>query len=173
MRMKVLAKCSFVIMSLMLLMACGDNDEVENPPENATENNQQSDQENNDQGDQLQTENTANDSNDTANNGYGFTAFDLEADFEELDDALDVDYENDQNEEIEAAYHYKSEGFDLRGDEAMEELDSIFTSFQFDENTPDEEVLNEVSEAFNIPENAPHVELEIDFSNGTEKEYRK
>lgn len=172
---RVLSIGSIVIVFLSL-MACGNNDEVENPPENAMNDNQenqqaadQGTQTDNSQEGQPQTENEAN----NTNNGYGFVAFDLEADYEELDDALDVDYENDKDEEMEASYHFRSEGFDLKGDEAMEELDSIFSSFPFDENTSDEEVLSEVSEAFNIPEDAPNIELEIEFNNGTEKEYRK
>jgi len=45
------------------------------------------------------------------------------------------------------------------------------SSLTFDENTPDDEVLNEVLEAFEIPEEAKNIELDIEFQNGTEKEY--
>lgn len=145
----------------IVLVACGDNDEVENPPENAAEGNQQQTEENN----------TANESTD--NTGYKFTHFDLDADYQDNNDALDVDYENETNDQMEASYLDQSQDIDLNGDAAMEELDSMFSSFNFDENTPDEEVLNAVSEAFSIPEDAQNIELEIQFSGGAEKEYRR
>ncbi|MEW9108532.1 MAG: YusW family protein [Cytobacillus gottheilii] len=145
----------------IVLAACGDNDEVENPPQNAAEDEQQQTEENN----------ATNDNNDTT--GYNFTHFDLDADYQDMNDAVEVDYENETNNQMEASYRDQSQDIDLNGAEAMEELDSIFSSFNFDENTPDEEVLTTVSEAFSIPEDAQNIELEIQFSGGTEKEYRR
>ncbi|HWJ77987.1 MAG TPA: YusW family protein [Niallia sp.] len=148
----------------ILLTACGDNDEVKNPPENTTEEKQQT------------TENdstTTKDTDTSTNTGYGFTKFDLDADYEGTNDALDVDYENEKNDNMEASYQDKSQDINLNGDEAIDKLDSIFSSLNFDENTPDDEVLNTITEAFNIPKDAKNVELEIQYSNGTEKEYRK
>ncbi|WP_080843651.1 YusW family protein [Cytobacillus gottheilii] len=150
----------FLMLSL-LLAACGDNDEVENPPQNTAEDEQQQTEENN----------ATNDNNDTT--GYNFTHFDLDADYQDHNDALEVDYENETNDQMEASYQDHSQDIDLNGDAAIEELDSIFSSFNFDENTPDEEVLTTISEAFSIPEDAQNIELEIQFSGGTEKEYRK
>ncbi|KAB2330301.1 YusW family protein [Bacillus mesophilum] len=146
----------------IVLVACGDNDEVENPPQNAAEDEQQQTEENN----------ATNDNNDTTT-GYNFTHFDLDADYQDMNDAVEVDYENETNDQMEASYRDQSQDIDLNGDAAMEELDSIFSSFNFDENTPDEEVLTTVSEAFSIPEDAQNIELEIQFSGGTEKEYRR
>ncbi|SES24921.1 YusW-like protein [Gracilibacillus ureilyticus] len=153
------------IIFFLLLVACGDNDEVENPPQNNPDDNQQQAEENNN--------NTTNDTEANTDTGYPFTTFDLEADFQDTNDTLDVDYENEQDDQMEASYQDKSQDIDLNGDAAMEELDSIFSSFDFDENTSDEEILNTVTQAFNIPEEAQNVELDIQFSNGTEKEYRK
>ncbi|MFD1851655.1 YusW family protein [Oceanobacillus bengalensis] len=155
---------SFMILSI-LLVACGDNDEVENPPQTATNEDQQQADENN--------TNSTNDTDTNTNTGYGFTKFDLDADYEDTNDALDVDYENEKNDKMEASYLDKSQDIDLNGDAAMEELDSIFSSFTFDEGTPEEEILNTITEAFNIPEDAQNIELEIQFTSGTEKEYRK
>nr|WP_245301675.1 YusW family protein [Virgibacillus natechei] len=148
----------------ILLVACGDNDEVENPPQNADEEQQQANENNTD---------STNDTDANTNTEYDFTKFDLEADYEDTDDTLDVDYENEQDEQMEASYRDKSQDIDLNGDAAMEELDSIFSSFNFDESTPEEEILNTITEAFNIPKEAQDIELEIQFSSGTEKEYRK
>ncbi|WP_404456624.1 YusW family protein [Oceanobacillus kapialis] len=165
MKKRILWIGSFMILPL-LLVACGDNDEVENPPQNDTGEEQQH------QADENSTNVTDNTDTNT-NTEYGFTKFDLEADYEDTNDALDVDYENEEKDKMEASYRNKSQDIDLNGDQAMEELDSIFSSFNFDESTPEEEVLNAITEAFNIPEEAQNLELEIEFSDGTEKEYRK
>lgn len=139
-----------VSMTVLLLAACGDNEEVNNPPENAP------------------TEGTGQ----TVNAAYSFTSFELDADYANTNDALDVSYDNEKND-IEASYEDKENKKNLTGDGAMKELESKFSSFSFDENTPDDEVLTVVTEAFNIPEDAKRVEVEIQYADGTEKEYKK
>lgn len=164
MKKRILWIASFMILSI-LLVACADNDEVENPPQNTTGEDQQ-------QADANNT-NTTNDTDANTNTRYGFTKFDLDADYKDTNDALDVDYENEKHDKLEASYRDKSQNIDLNGDAAMEELDKIFSSFHFDENTPEEEILNTIAKAFNIPEDAQNLELEIQFRNGTKKEYRR
>ncbi|WP_194287387.1 YusW family protein [Gracilibacillus oryzae] len=163
MRKRLLWLGSLIILSV-LLVACGDNDEVENPPQNATNDEQQQTNDNNTSPNE--------DTNANTDTGYGFTKFDLDADYTDTNDALEVDYDNEQDDNMEASYRDQSQDIDLAGDAAIEELDSIFTSFEFDENTSDEEVLNAVTEAFSIPSDAQNIELEIEFDSGTEKEYR-
>lgn len=169
---------SFMLLSL-LLVACGDKDEVENPPENANDGQeQQTDNNNTDVDDNAATDDgtdtdTPNNTSANTDTSYGFKKFELDADYPDANDALDVDFENETNENMEASYRDQSQGIDLNGDEAIKELDPIFSGFDFDENTPDDEVLDAVIKAFNIPEEATDIELEIDFSNGTEKEYRR
>ncbi|RLL42656.1 hypothetical protein D8M04_13950 [Oceanobacillus piezotolerans] len=164
MKKEILWIGSMMILSLVLV-ACGDNDEVENPPQNkSSENQQQADGDNT---------NTNTNTDTTTNSDYGFKKFELDADYQDNNDALDVDFENEQNDKMEASYRDKSQDIDLNDDAAMEELDKIFSSFNFDENTSDEEVLDSVAEAFNIPEDAQNMELEIEFSNGTEKAYQR
>lgn len=116
--------------------------------------------------------NSETDNSTDLNSKYNFTSFSLEADFENDEDVVDVDFET-ESDETEASYVNKQQGINLSGNEAMDELDSIFNAFRFDEKTDDEEVLNEVLEAFNIPENATNVKLEIDYVSGTEKEYNQ
>ncbi|SHF98422.1 YusW-like protein [Ornithinibacillus halophilus] len=162
----------------LFLVACGDSDEVENPPENATNEGQQETENNTNstgdtEGNDGNTNNTEITEDSTTNSGYGFTNFELDADYDSIDDALDVDYENEKNDELEASYQDKAQDIDLKGDAAMEELDRIFSTFTFDENTSDDEVLNTVIEAFNLPVDAQEIELEIQFNSGTEKEYRR
>lgn len=170
-----------------LIAACGTTEEDTNPPadNNAgeTENNATNDQDNasNDQNNGNTDSGSATDNNATNNSDnvttdtesdYAFTSFDLEADFEGTEDIVEVEYEQDTNE-TEASYRNETQGIQLRGDEAMQELDSIFSTFDFDENTPKEEVLSTVLEAFNIPTDAQNVELDIEYAGGTEVEYQQ
>ncbi|WP_162800285.1 YusW family protein [Oceanobacillus zhaokaii] len=143
-----------------LLIACGDNDEVQNPVNNnqqGTENNTN----NNGENDNV---------NETAESAYSFNSFNLEADIENTEDAIEVDYNKEMNE-TEASYEDRLQGIQLAGDEAMQELDSIFSGFDFDKDTANEDVLSSVLSAFNVPDDAINVELEIEFTDGTEKTY--
>src|SRR5699024_10583968 len=103
---------------------------------------------------------------------YNFVEFNLDADIDNENDALEIDFEVDQNE-TEAKYIERSRDIEFRGDEAIEELDSIFMSFRFDADSTDDEILDEVFEAFNIPDTATDVDLDIEFSNGNEREIER
>lgn len=184
MKKKLLVIVSLTVLALVLA-SCGDSDDVSNPPanndtngteNNATEDNTTKDNTSTNTEDGTDNSSQMGNNNDDATNNtdaaYLFTSFDLEADFESTEDAVEVDYDQ-ENDGTEANYNDQIQGIQLAGDEAMQELDSIFSEFGFDENTPNEEVLTEVFEAFNIPEDATNVELDIDFNNGTEKEYKQ
>ncbi|WP_165768005.1 YusW family protein [Virgibacillus indicus] len=163
-----------LLFAALILGACGNDDEVENPPQNETDDTQQQDT-NNDDSNSDSNSDANNDNDNTDSNAaldYSFTGFDLEADFNETNDTLDVDYDH-ENDETEASYENKSQNINLQGDAAMEELDKLFSAFDFDENTANEDVLKAVSEAFGIPDDATNVELDIEFSSGTEKEYKR
>ena len=49
----------------------------------------------------------------------------------------------------------------------------MFQSFKFNKDTAEEEVIKEVLNAFNLPDNYQKFDLEIRFADGTEKEYHK
>ncbi|GEM_PF-2515294 len=171
---KVLLPTILLIVTLMTA-ACGDDDTVtDSTPNNQAETEQDT---NTDALDETTDNTDTNTDNNPSNKddmkiNYNFNNFSLEADVENEDDAIDVEYEV-ETDETEASYFDKQQGINLVGNEAMDELDSIFNTFSFDENTADEEVLNEVIEAFNIPEDATNIELEIDYKSGVEKEYRR
>jgi len=149
---------SMLILTL-LFSACAQDDQVENPP-------------NSDEGDQTnsQTENESpSNQNDDETSPYIFVEFDLDADFDGIDDTVEAEFEFDKND-IEASYENKVEDTHLLGDEALDYLDPIFSSFTFDENTSEREVLDIVIEAFNLPNDAV-IDLEIEFKNGEERQY--
>jgi YusW-like protein len=135
-------------LSALLLTACND-DKVENQPENAPAENENKET-----------------SNETA---FNFTNFELEVEYKGKK-TIDVDYENEKNG-MEAAYQNDLADEKLTSDEAMEKLTPIFEGLSFDQNTEDQEVINQVKDAFSIDDNYQKFELEVKFPDGSEKEY--
>ncbi|MFC4388436.1 YusW family protein [Gracilibacillus marinus] len=102
-----------------------------------------------------------------------FSSFDFDADVDGNNDAIDVEYEKEVNDKVEAKYLDEPNDINLTGDDALEQLSTIFNGLNFDENSSDDEVISAVLEAFQVPDNAENIELEITYTSGTEKEYRK
>lgn len=53
----------------------------------------------------------------------------------------------------------------------MEKLTPFFEGLSFDQNTENQEVINQVKDAFSVDDNYQTFELEVKFPDGTEKEY--
>ena len=154
--------------SLIMLSACGGND-PDTDSVTDTNNNQTTTQENN----------TVNDPNTNTNDGtitqnettstFPFSSFDLDVDYANFK-SFEVEYENDVDE-TEAKIKDELNNRTLRGDEAFQEMQNRFQSFQFDQNSPEETVVQEVLKSFELDDNYEKFELEITFTDGTEKEY--
>lgn len=167
MRKKIIL--SLVISSLFLQVGCIAGDKVTNPPANSSLPEDEQGKLTKQPEDEDAMENSTNEQ--TTVTPYVFQEFDLEVDHEGKEDVIEVEYDNEPNK-VEATYIDRLQDLRLKGDEALKKLDPIFSDFDFDENTPDEEVLNTISDAFNIPDGATF-ELSIEFTNGVEKEYRR
>ncbi|MEH6941791.1 YusW family protein [Bacillus sp. JJ722] len=157
---------------LLVLGACGNNDDndkdtVNNPPENAPVEN----------GNDNDTVDNAGSSTDNKNNtatntdSIPFTSFDLDVDYDNYK-SFEVDYDN-ETDGMEAKIEDELNNRTLRGDEALAEMRSRFESYKFDKNTAPDEVINEVIKSFDLKEDYKQVDLEIKFADGTEKEYLK
>ncbi|WP_173916866.1 YusW family protein [Halobacillus sp. Marseille-Q1614] len=144
---------AFLLIPLFFLAACNNdsNEEVSNPPENAPSENEE----------QVagQTE-----------TGFNFTGFELDVEYPD-DKLVDVEYENEK-ESMEAKYFDETQDMDLKSDEALDKLSPIFEDFTFDQNTLDKDVIAEVKKAFSINDDYEKFELEIEFEDGTDKEYK-
>lgn len=148
-----------IVTVILLFSACAQDDQVENPPERSEEPSTNEQTENNEDTYTTSIEEPP----------YIFVDFDLDAEFDGIDDTFEVEYEYEVNE-IEASYKDRSQNMTLLGDEALQYLDPIFSSLTFDENTDETEVLDTIIEAFNLPNDAI-IDLEIEFKNGEEREY--
>ncbi|ELK47766.1 UNVERIFIED_CONTAM: YusW family protein [Halobacillus marinus] len=136
-----------------LLAGCNDNDEVSNPPEDAP-----------------QEEQAENGAAETDEQSFPFTSFDLEVHYPE-NNTFDVDYEKEKDG-MEASYQDDMDDQNLQSDEALAQMTPLFQELTFDKDTADDEVIKQVKEAFNLPDDYESFELDVDFPDGTEKEYR-
>lgn len=145
-------------MSLMLA-GCGNDEASTDKVEEGSTNSNTTD-------DKMQDKDTVTKNADT---DYGFNSLSIEADVEGDNDAIDISYDRD-NDGTEAEYRYKGE--QKQGDDAMAELDAKFKNLKIDADTSENEVISEVERVFAI-QDASRLEVEIEFSDGTEKEYKK
>ena len=81
-------------------------------------------------------------------NLFNFTSFDLDVDYQN-NQSYEIDYENDQDG-MEAEITDERNNKTLKGNDAFDQLRPKFENFTFDSSTPDEDVISEVSKAFNI-----------------------
>ena len=148
---------SFALGTSVLLVACGDNEEATNLPDNTpTELNVTN---------QTSTEATIADAR------FNFTHFDLDIKYAE-NVSYEVDYENEASR-AEATIDDEVNKSKVEGNEATNILIPIFESFTFDATTDSDAVIDEVLQKFNQPANYLEFELEIRFADGTKKEYHR
>ena len=129
------------LLSLALVLgACADKDVVENAP-----------------------------SNEEVQNEFGFRSFSLDVDTIDQKDAVEASFDLDVSE-TEAEYTDKLKDIKLSGDEAYTELEPIFKDLGLTKEMTREEVIENVSKAFDV-EDFAEFDLEIEFPDGTEQDY--
>lgn len=111
---------SVFLSSALLLGACGDKEEVNDPP-----------------------------TTEAAESEFGFTSFDLDIDTAEQRDAVEASFEVETNG-VEAEYVNSLDSQKLQGDEAYEFLKPIFTDLALTNDMNKEEVMEKVLTAFGI-----------------------
>lgn len=141
------------------LAACGDKDEATNVPDNAPV-------------EQSNTTNTSVENPTNATNSpFNFTHFELDASYVD-NKSYEVSYENESTG-AEAKIEDEVNNSIIEGNQAMDKLVPIFESLTFDATTPDDEVINEVLQKFELTDNYKELEIDVQFADGTKKEYRQ
>ncbi|MDZ5471598.1 YusW family protein [Bacillus sp. 31A1R] len=158
--MTYLIKLSITLFVLLIVQGCNnDRHDVSAPPENAP----------------VKTEeDITNEQTNPAQNEDGtmfnFSSFDLDIEYEQ-NKSYDASYEN-ETDEMEAEIKDQIKDVQLQGDEAFERLKPLFQKLTFDQTTEDEKVIEEVLNVFELDSSYKKFELEVEFSDGTEKEYK-
>lgn len=155
---------SLLLSSTLILAACGGGEEEVTEPV----------------GEQAQTDQPV--STDDASPGggigedniggeiFGFTEFELNVDYPDQEDAVNVRYAEDRDE-ITAEYVNQTTDANLSGDDAMNEIEPAFGQINIDQETPDEEVISQVTEAFGIEDNYSSLEINVRYPDGSDKQY--
>jgi YusW-like protein len=166
--MKTLKVLFYSMAILLVLQGCNnDEDNVTDPPNNAPVENEN----NNDNANDNQNQDVQDDQGGQDDPLFNFTSFDLDIDYQDNKE-IDVGYEN-ENDGMEAEYKDTVNDERLSGDEAFDKLRPIFEELTFDQNTENEAVISEVLTAFGLNNEFTKLELEVKFTDGTEKEYNQ
>ncbi|MFS0781646.1 YusW family protein [Bacillus sp. 1P06AnD] len=144
--------------SILALAACNNNGDGENKTPSTN----------------PPTENNAPDGTNAQNHSttaasLPFTSFDLDVDYDYFQ-SFEVEYDND-DEGLTAIVKDELNNRTIKGDEALGEMQNKFLAYKFDQNSPDEDVIKEVLASYDLKDNFKKFELDITFSDGTEKEY--
>ena len=131
----------------VLLVACGDKEEVNTADNNNNNNN-----------------------NNTINLTHKFAEFNLEVDYSP-NVKYDASFEKDVDG-IEASIEDQVNNINLHGNEAYDKLNPILEKLTFDASTPNEQVIEQVLSTFGLDSNYVEFELDVLYTDGTQKEYR-
>lgn len=100
---------------------------------------------------------------------YDFTSFDLDVEYG--NDSYEAEYVNEARG-MEAVIEDDLKQEMLESDEAYGKLETYFTQLTFDQTTDTEDVIAQVLNIFNLPDDYTNFDLEIVYSDGTTKEYQ-
>ncbi|PFL72661.1 YusW family protein [Bacillus anthracis] len=103
-----------------------------------------------------------------------FNEFSLDADYQDTKRDYEADYKNiAADKKMEAKIEDHKANVNLTGDEAITKLSPLLQELKFDKDTPDQEVIDQVLNVFKLDKDYQKFELEIVFSDGTKKEYKR
>lgn len=151
-------KLKFILaIPLMTIILYGCNkDEVKDVPANAP-------------ADQNATQQTGDTPTDQVT--FNFIEFSLDVDYSATE-SYEVEYE-DKKTGIEAKLQDDRKNEKLQGDEAYTKLEPLFKQLNFDSTTPNDEVIDQVINVFNIEDNYQSVEVDVEFVDSNEKEFKR
>ncbi|WP_144789375.1 YusW family protein [Lysinibacillus fusiformis] len=152
MKLKLLLVISFV---MVILYGC-NKDEVKDVPTNAP-----ADQNASQQAGETPTDQVT----------FNFLEFSLDVDYSATE-SYEVEYENKKSG-ISAKLQDDRQNVKLQGDEAYTKLEPLFKQLNFDSTTPNDEVIDQVIKVFNIEDNYQSIEVEVEFMDGNEKEFKR
>ncbi|MCT6817482.1 MAG: YusW family protein [Lysinibacillus fusiformis] len=152
MKLKLLLAISFV---MVILYGC-NKDEVKDVPTNVP-------------ADQNASQQTGDTPTDQVT--FNFLEFSLDVDYSATE-SYEVEYENKKSG-ISAKLQDDRQNVKLQGDEAYTKLEPLFKQLNFDSTTPNDEVIDQVIKVFNIEDNYQSIEVEVEFMDGNEKEFKR
>lgn len=153
--------------SALLLAACGDDEQVTEPVNNGTQ-----EQPTDSGGTENASPEGGLDQDSIGGETFGFTELDVNVDFPDMDDMIDISYEEDRDK-VEAEYKNKMTKADLSGNDAMDEIEPGLGQLELTPDIADDEAIAQVIKAFGIEDGFTEIEVEVRYADGTEKEYKQ
>ncbi|MFF2286789.1 YusW family protein [Peribacillus butanolivorans] len=155
---KTIKVLSLPFAAMLVMAGCGeDNDEVKNPPVEENEN-------------QAET-NTETGTYNNKKLPFTFKDFQLEVDYTGNDNEYEAEYDA-MGAQTEASIDDQLNKHEVHSDEAMEELTPILEKLTFTKDSSDDEVIQDVTKAFNLKDDYEEFDLEVTYDDGTKKEYK-
>ncbi|MEK8199867.1 YusW family protein [Lysinibacillus sp. FSL M8-0134] len=102
---------------------------------------------------------------------FNFIEFSLDVDYSATE-SYEVEYE-DKKTGIEAKLQDDRKNEKLQGDEAYTKLEPLFKQLNFDSTTPNDKVIDQVIKVFNIDDSFQSIEVDVEFVDGNEKEFKR
>ncbi|MDM5152996.1 YusW family protein [Bacillus sp. DX1.1] len=103
-----------------------------------------------------------------------FNEFKLDANYQDTKKDYEAEYKNKADEKtLEAKIEDHKANGQLTGDEAIAKLGPLLQKLKFDKDTPDQEVIDQVVDVFQLDKDYQKFDLEVVFSDGTKKEYKR
>lgn len=148
---------SLMLSSALLLGACQSDSET---TEDTT---------NNDTSNDIEFNETGEDPANLPGEEFEFTKFELEVDYPDQAEALDVNYE-EEKDSTDAEYKSVAENLDVKKDDAMAQLRPLLQGLELKEDMTDEEIIAQVIKTFNIEDNYTSIEVDVTFTNSEARE---
>ena len=102
---------------------------------------------------------------------HHFTEFSLDVDYVNKEN-YDAIYEQENNK-LESSIEDDRNQEKLDGNAAYEKLNPLLEKLTFDATTPEDQVIAEVLQVFNLDNNFTEFDLEVIFHDGTKTEYKQ
>lgn len=161
---KTLLMPALIFSSMLVLGACGESSEVDEPVGNESQTAPAPKT-----GEASPGGGTDEDS--IGGKTFGFTEFSVEAGYPEQDDAIAIKYAEDRDN-VFAEYKNRFTEDDLSGDDAMQQMEQSLQKLELTPDIAEEEAITQIIEAFGLEEGYENIEVEVRYPDGTEKEYK-
>jgi len=167
----------FMLTFTLILSACADDGEV---TKDTTNNKTGNKVEDSNSGDETagnpedksveNTEETSEDNpGDLPESTFGFNRLELHVEMPELADALVAIYNEKDSTDMEYSNRFSEEN--VRGSDAKAVLEPMLKKLRITENLSDDEVIDQIVQAFPIKEGYVAIDAKVTFPNGETKEY--
>lgn len=154
---------ALIFSSVLVLGACGESNEVNEPVGNESQTDPAPKTGNASPG-------GGTDEDSIGGKTFGFTELNIEAEYPEQDDSVEIEYAEDRDN-VFAEYKNPLTGDDASGDDALNLMEQSLQKLELNNDISEEDAITQIVEAFGLEENYESIEVEVRYPGGEDKEY--